>query len=59
VTLRGRLSYQAKQGPNGVRFRGRLRGRRLKPARHRLKATAVDQAGNRSDARYARFKIVR
>jgi hypothetical protein len=48
VTLRGSFSHQGGAGANGLRFRGRLRARKLRPGRYRLRAVATDAAGNRS-----------
>jgi hypothetical protein len=59
VGLRGAFVRQGKPGSNSFRFRGRLRGRRLKPGRYRLRVTATDAAGNSSPVRYVRFRILR
>ena len=42
-----------------LRFSGRVAGRRLAAGSYRLRAVAVDGAGNTSAARTARFRIVR
>lgn len=44
---------------NSVRFSGRIGGRRLAPARYRMRAVARDAAGNMSAARTANFRIIR
>lgn len=59
VGLRGGFVRQGKVGPNSFRFRGRLRGRKLKSGRYRLRVVATDPAGNSSRAEYVRFRIVR
>lgn len=51
--LKGSFTLTGKAGVNRFRFTGRLRGKKLKPGRYRLKATA---AGGSSTAT---FKIVR
>jgi Ca2+-binding RTX toxin-like protein len=57
--VRGRFTRLSPAGANGLRFSGRLRGRRLRRGRYRLTVFAVDAAGNRSARATARFKIVR
>jgi hypothetical protein len=57
VTLRGSFTVAGKAGANAFRFTGRLRNRRLGPARYRLVAQA-GTAGLRSAARAIRFRIV-
>jgi homogentisate 1,2-dioxygenase len=56
---RGSFTRNAKAGTNRVRFSGRLKGRRLAPGRYRLRAVAVDAAGNRSKAKFVTFRVVR
>ena len=51
-----RVSGQA--GRNRLRFRGRLRGRWLRPGRYAFVAVATDAGGNRSAAHRARFRVV-
>jgi hypothetical protein len=58
VTLRGSFKVAGKAGANVLRFTGRLRGRRLGPARYKLVAQASNSIG-RSAARAIRFRIVR
>ena len=59
VLQRGSFAHGGKAGQNKLRFRGRLRGRKLKAGRYRLRALALDAAGNRSRRKRARFRIVR
>src|SRR5829696_4686268 len=52
--------FAGRAGLNEVRFEGRLSPtRRLRIGRHRVRAGAVDAAGNRSTPRRAGFRIVR
>jgi hypothetical protein len=57
--LKGGFSDAGLEGPNRRRFRGRLRGRRLRPGRYALIATATDDLGNTSAAARVRFRIRR
>ena len=59
VRLRGSFTRRGREGANSLRFRGRLRGRKLRRGRYRLAARATDPSGNRSATRRARFRIVR
>ena len=59
VTLRGSFTHQGAAGTNRFRFTGRLRRRKLAPARYRLVGVPTDAAGNRGRAVRARFRIVR
>lgn len=59
VTLRGSFTIQATPGTNAFRFRGRMRGRKLKPGRYRLTGKATDRAGNVSTVPARAFRIVR
>ena len=59
VKLRGSFSHRDRAGANSVRFRGKLRGRALKPGRYRLVAVARDAAGASSSTRRAAFRILR
>ena len=54
----GQLTLAGAAGPNRMRFSGRLRSRRLAAARYRLRATAIDAAGNRSAPARAAFRIL-
>jgi hypothetical protein len=56
--LRGSFSRAGTAGSNSFRFTGRLRGKKLRPARYRLVMVATDSAGNRSKPARARFRIV-
>jgi hypothetical protein len=59
LKLRGRLRHQGNAGANSFRFNGTLRGHRLGPGTFRLRARAVDAAGNASPVVSKRFRIVR
>jgi Ca2+-binding RTX toxin-like protein len=58
-TLRGRLLHAGLPGANSLRLTGRFAGRRLARGSYRLRAAAVDGAGNRSIPRLTRFVVVR
>lgn len=55
----GTLTRGALQGPNSVKFTGRIGRRALKPGAYRASVTAKDAAGNVSKASSAGFTIVR
>lgn len=57
VRLAGSFSHRGAAGANRLGYRGRLRGRTLRPGPYRLTAVAVDGAGGRSLARRTRFRI--
>jgi hypothetical protein len=57
VTLRGSFTVAGKVGANAFHFTGRLRNRRLAPARYRLAAQARNSLGA-SAVRAVRFRIV-
>lgn len=59
LRLKGSFKHSGGAGQNSFRFRGRLRGRKLKPGRYYLVATATDAAGNRSTLKRVAFRIVR
>ncbi len=59
VAVKGRYAKASAAGVNSVRFRGRLRGKRLKPGRYRFVIRARDGAGNVSKPRRPTFRIVR
>jgi hypothetical protein len=59
VRLRGSFRHTGGAGQNGVRFTGRLRGRKLAVGSYKLVAVARDPAGNRSVTRKRNFRIVR
>ena len=59
ITVKGRYSKLAVAGASSVRFRGRLRGKRLRPGRYRFVIRARDGAGNLSKAQRPGFRIVR
>lgn len=55
--LKGSLSKAGGGGANSFRFNGKLKGKRLRPGRYRLTATAVDPSNERSAAERARFAV--
>jgi hypothetical protein len=59
VAVKGHFSKVSVAGVSSVRFRGRLRGKRLKPGRYRFVIRARDRAGNVSKPRRPHFRIVR
>jgi streptogramin lyase len=59
VSLNGRYAVASAAGAGSVRFRGRLKGRTLKPGRYRFVIRATDGAGNTSKPRRPAFRIVR
>jgi hypothetical protein len=59
VLLRGSFTHGGKAATNSFRFRGRLRGRRLRPGRYRLRGVATDAAKNASPVRRTAFRIIR
>jgi 6-phosphogluconolactonase (cycloisomerase 2 family) len=54
----GSFVAKGKAGKNRRRFRGKLKGRRLKPGAYVVLAVATDSAGARSTPRRANFKVV-
>ncbi|MCA1680421.1 MAG: hypothetical protein LC777_16445, partial [Actinobacteria bacterium] len=59
ATLRGSFTHNGNVGTNRFRFRGRLRGRGLRPGRYRLRAIATDPAKNSSARKRKGFRILR
>ena len=59
VTIKGRSSKASLAGTSSVRFRGRLKGKALKPGAYRFVIRARDGAGNVSKPRRLKFRIVR
>jgi hypothetical protein len=59
ISVKGGFAKASTAGLNSVRFRGRLKGKRLKPGRYRFVIRARDGAGNVSKARRPHFRIVR
>ena len=57
--LAGRIRAIGSQGANGVRFRGRIRGKALRRGSYELKLLATDAAGNRASPKRLTFRIVR
>jgi hypothetical protein len=58
VKLKGSFSRTSTAGLNSFRFTGRLRGKKLRPARYRLVMVATDAAKNKSKPKRAKFRIV-
>jgi len=54
----GTFTDQAVAGRNKRRFRGRLRGKRLRPGAYRAGLVAVDFVGNRSRPKRVSFRVV-
>ena len=59
ISLKGRFATASAAGADSVRFRGRLKGKALKPGRYRLVIRARDGAGNVTRPRRPVFHIVR
>jgi hypothetical protein len=59
VPVIGSFSRVSGAGLNGLRWSGRIGGRRLLPGAYELNARAVDLARNRSPLRVRAFRIVR
>jgi hypothetical protein len=59
VNVRGSFTVAAKKGTNKFKFRGRIGGKKLKPARYRLNGRATDKSGNKSALKRKRFRIVK
>ncbi len=59
VSVKGRFSKASLAGTSSVRFRGRLKGKALKPGAYRFVIRARDGAGNVSKPRRLKFRIVR
>ena len=59
ISLKGRYSKASSAGAGSVRFRGRLKGKALKPGAYRFVIRARDGAGNVSKPRRPAFRIVR
>jgi hypothetical protein len=57
VTLPGRIVHNGVAGLNRRTLKARIGGRKLKPGRYRLVATARDAAGNVSTVKRLRFRI--
>jgi hypothetical protein len=58
VPLEGHFSRQDNRGLNSFGFRGRLRGKPLKPGLYRLRAFPLDKSRPPAKPAYARFRIV-
>jgi hypothetical protein len=54
-----RFAGDAAAGANRRPFSGRVRGKRLRPARYRATLVGTDRAGNRSAPKRLRFRVVR
>jgi len=59
ITVKGRYAKASSAGAGSVRFRGRLKGKALKPGAYRFVIRARDGAGNLSKPRRPAFRIVR
>ncbi|HEY7629386.1 MAG TPA: choice-of-anchor Q domain-containing protein [Thermoleophilaceae bacterium] len=59
VGVRGSFQHQGAVGANQFRFTGRLRNRKLAPARYRLVSVPTDAAGNKGKRTTRKFRIVR
>jgi len=59
ISIKGRYAKASAAGASSVRFRGRLKGRALKPGAYRFVIRARDGAGNVSKPRRPAFRIVR
>lgn len=60
VTISGTFKHSGVSGKlNSLRFSGRIGGRKLAPARYRMRAVAKDAAGNTSTVKTATFRIKR
>ncbi|MEX0973529.1 MAG: IPT/TIG domain-containing protein [Solirubrobacterales bacterium] len=57
--VRGGFNRRALAGPNSFRFRGRIRGRTLRPGAYRMLIRAIDAQGQRSKLLRRAFRIVR
>jgi hypothetical protein len=55
----GSFTHDGPAGTRSFKFRGRLKGKKLKPGRYRLSSTPVDDAGNRGKPKRKKFRIVR
>jgi hypothetical protein len=59
ISIKGRYSKPSLAGVSSVRFRGRLKGRALKPGSYRFLIRARDGAGNVSPTKRPKFRIIR
>ena len=60
VEERQRLVHRyRKAGRNSFTFRGRIGGKKLRPASYRLNSQATDRSGNKSAIKRKNFKIVK
>jgi len=59
ISLKGRFATASVAGASSVRFRGRLKGKALKPGSYRFVIRAKDPAGNVTRPRRPAFRIVR
>ena len=59
VKVPGSFSVAGKAGKNTFTFRGRVGGKKLKPANYRLNSQATDKSGNKSTLKSRSFRIVK
>lgn len=59
IAVKGRYSKASAAGVGSVRFRGRLKGKALKPGAYRFSIRARDGAGNVGKPRRPTFRIIR
>jgi streptogramin lyase len=59
ISVKGRFSKAGPAGASSVRFRGRLKGKALKPGAYRFAIQARDGAGNVTRPRRPKFRIIR
>lgn len=57
-TLRGGFNHRGNEGPNRLRFAGRLNGRKLTAGHYYLRGVATDHAKNTSQPKRSRFQLV-
>lgn len=58
IAVRGSFTHAGKQGVNGLRFTGRLGGRKLRPGLYHLVAATTDAAGRAARPARVRFRLL-